>query len=466
MYDAGMFSEKATDTGFEALSPEQLEEELAEQAAHVDAGVCRLLELAGEFRRRGDWQLGETSFAHWLSWRCSLAPAQAREYARVAERLPELPLIRAAFGRGGLSYAKVRVLARVADAGCEGELLELAGFLTASQLERAVGAYRRVTTGEARKGQERESLSYRWDEDGSLCLRARLPAEDGALLLRALERARAALRERRRQTDAEAAEEPPEREESGAEEEDAPEEHAARSFEPTPPELRVSNLDALVAMADIALTSPPAQRSGGDRSQVVVHVDAGALAADSGGRCQLEEGPAISAETARRLACDASLVHIVEADGETLSVGNKTRTVPPALRRALQARDECCRFPGCENRRFLDAHHLQHWADGGKTSLDNLILLCRKHHRLLHEGGCTLEYDPDGDVRFRNRHGVVIAPVPRPPPSNREALRDQNRTKGLTIDNRTCRNGTGDRMDLSLTVDALSSSIGSHRERG
>ncbi|MDQ3875605.1 MAG: HNH endonuclease, partial [Actinomycetota bacterium] len=294
--------------------------------------------------------------------------------------------------------------------------------------------------------------------------------EDGALLLTALQRARDALRERRREEHAEAkgAEAQRKRAPQAAEEADAEAEaEAARReperFQPTPEQLRVTHLDALVAMDDVALARAPGERSGGERAQVVVHVDAGVLARDEGGRCELEEGPAIAPETARRIACDASLVTLREREGETLSLGRKTRSVSAALRRVLKERDGGCRFPGCQNTRFLDAHHLEHWAKGGETSLDNLILLCRPHHRHLHEDGCRLERLEDGSVRFRNRYGVVIPSVPRPPPSDREALREENRRRGLVIDADTCQPGIADPMDLSMAVDALDEIIGSSR---
>jgi hypothetical protein len=184
-----------------------------------------------------------------------------------------------------------------------------------------------------------------------------------------------------------------------------------------------------------------------------VHVDAAALEHDGEGGCALEDGPALAPETARRLACDASLVRIRERDGKALSVGRKQRTIPPALRRALQARDRGCRFPGCTNHRFVDAHHIQHWVHGGETSVANLLLLCRRHHRLLHEGGYSVEPSSDGLVRFRTPWGDPIPAAPRPPPGSSRRLLADNR--GLAIDTETAACGTGDRMDLALAVDAL-----------
>lgn len=167
----------------------------------------------------------------------------------------------------------------------------------------------------------------------------------------------------------------------------------------------------------------------------------------------LEEGPALAPETAQRLACDASIVEIMERDGEPLSVGRKTRTIPPAMRRALQARDRGCRFPGCENRRFVDAHHIRHWGQGGETKLDNLVLLCTRHHRFVHEAGYSVAALEDGHLEFRDAWGGLIAEAPRPPPGDAESLLDDNRC--LEIDAWRCASGDGDPMDLGLAVDAL-----------
>jgi hypothetical protein len=181
-----------------------------------------------------------------------------------------------------------------------------------------------------------------------------------------------------------------------------------------------------------------------------VHIDEAALTRDEGG-CELAEGPALAAETARRLACDASVVELRERDGQPLSVGRKTRSVPPALRRALARRDRGCRFPGCENRRFVDAHHIEHWARGGETCIDNLVLLCRTHHRLLHEGGYSLERLATGKLRFGYPWGEPIADSPRPPPGSVEGLLERN-GELLISEYYT---GAGDRMNLDLAVAAL-----------
>jgi HNH endonuclease len=126
-------------------------------------------------------------------------------------------------------------------------------------------------------------------------------------------------------------------------------------------------------------------------------------------------------------------------------VGRNTRTIPPALRRALNARDRGCRFPGCENRRFVDAHHIQHWAHGGDTTLTNLVLLCRRHHRFVHESG----YKVDDRMRFYDPWGQEIPLVRRPPPGSARMLRCES------IGPETCASGDGDPMDLVLAVDSL-----------
>jgi hypothetical protein len=354
-----------------------------------------------------------------------------------------------------LSYGKVSVLVGVAEPATEKEFLELAEVMTASQLARCVAAYRRVSAVEAADRQEQEFLHCFWSEDGWLSLRGRLAAEEGAVFLRALEAARDVLWERRRgeQADAEATT----AESAGAE--PSPD---ATSIPPFADAGGVSNTEALAVLAELALGRPDGDRSGGERYQVVVHVDADTLAADAEGRCGLDDGQPLAAETARRLACDASVVELREQeDGRPLSLGRKRRTVSPALRRALAARDRGCRFPGCRRTRFVDAHHVQHWARGGETNLENLMLLCRRHHRLLHERGYTLETAADGSAEFRNQHGIVIPNVPpRSPPSSSAAVRDLHRRQGVAIDADTCRNGMGDRMDLGLAVDAIVSIAG------
>lgn len=147
----------------------------------------------------------------------------------------------------------------------------------------------------------------------------------------------------------------------------------------------------------------------------------------------------------------------IERDGLPVSVGRTRRTVPPALRRLLEARDdETCCFPGCERRRHLQAHHRHHWAHGGETSLDNLVLLCFHHHRLVHEGGYTIESDDGGGLLFRNRHGLACTTLaPRPPPGSLDELLAEHNRLGLQIDARTNRNAGSYEFDLGCACDAV-----------
>jgi len=413
----------------ENLPLEHIEHELTELAAHIYAGTARWLALVAEFDRREGWgSWGCRSCAEWVSWQCGVAPRAAREHVRVARRLVELPLTREAFAAGALSYSKARAITRIAESESEGELLEVARHATAAQLERIVSAARRVTSAEARDAHEREFLAWSWEEDGSLSVRGRLPAEDGALFLRALEASREALwREGR----------------ADGEDEGTPEGGSAEPLAAAP-QPRVTPAEALVGMADRSLSAGARHRPAPARHQVVVHVDPRTLIDDAEGRSELEDGAPISPETARRLACDASLVTMLDdADGKALDVGRETRRIPPALARALRARDGNCRFPGCERTRVLDAHHIHHWAHGGETSDDNLLLLCRHHHRLVHEGGYSIVKRPDGSIRFLLPSGLPIG-LPRHAHGDRRHLTRRRAGPILT--------GTGERMDLELNV--------------
>jgi hypothetical protein len=196
-----------------------------------------------------------------------------------------------------------------------------------------------------------------------------------------------------------------------------------------------------------------------DRHQVVVHVDAETLRDQAPGRCHIEHGPALPVETVRRLTCDASLVRITEdEDGEPLDVGRKTRTIPPAIRRALRSRDAGCCFPGCTYQRYLDAHHIEHWADGGQTKLKNLVTLCRTHHRLVHEGGIRVEALQGGGFRFLRPDGRPFDILYReaPPHHDWHDIYESNAAHGIHIDaNTAATRWLGERMDYELGVSIL-----------
>ncbi|MBI2526347.1 MAG: HNH endonuclease, partial [Candidatus Rokubacteria bacterium] len=183
-----------------------------------------------------------------------------------------------------------------------------------------------------------------------------------------------------------------------------------------------------------------------------------------------EDGPHVPAEMPRRLACDASRVVMRHApDGRLVEIGARTRTIPPALRRALDHRDGGCRFPGC-GLPFGQGHHLRHWAQGGPTTLSNLALLCRRHHRAVHEEGYQVERQPDGALRFRRPDGRPLPEVPPPaavPADPVRALRARHEAQGLRLHARTaCPGWLGERVDVGWAIDVLhplaTGAVGSH----
>jgi len=216
--------------------------------------------------------------------------------------------------------------------------------------------------------------------------------------------------------------------------------------------------DALALVAEGYLKNRSESSHGADRFQVVLHVDAESFEQHSAGRCHLEEGPSLPIETVRRISCDAGIVPLLEDEqGEPLDVGRKTRSVPPAIRRALNARDAGCCFPGCTYRRFLDAHHIEHWADGGETKLSNLMTLCRWHHRLVHEGKIVIEKNPaNGAWRFLRPDGDEYCLVARGDETPEYEWRDLKRThtdRGIKIDRDTAvTRWRGERIDYDLGV--------------
>jgi 5-methylcytosine-specific restriction endonuclease McrA len=420
-----------------------LGDQIAELSAHLEAATARLLDLIREFDARGGWNSGFSSCAAWLSWRVGLDPGAARERVRVARALATLPLLAQALARGELSYAKVRALTRVATPETEARLLAVGRAGTADHVERIVRGWRRVDrqaeAQEARHQHTSRALHVRHEEDGMVVLRVRLEPEVGALVLRALAAAREALYQRTRGDEA-----------------------APRLADPAanPPTPAQQQADALALLAETALHHELDPGAPGERYQVVVHVDAPVLAdPDQPGQSVLEDGMRVSAETSRRLACDASRVVMRhDEDGRLLEVGARTRTIPPALRRALHHRDRHCRFPGCDGR-FTQGHHIRHWAQGGPTTLSNLALLCRRHHRAVHEEGYQVAREPDGALRFQRPDGRLLPDVPPPavvPAHPVETLRAQNHAQGLHLDARTaCPGWLGERLNLVYAIDVL-----------
>ena len=450
-----------------------LESQITELAGHLNAANHRLLTLIAEFDRRKGWAASVTqSCAHWLNWKCGIDLGAAREKVRVARALESLPRISAAMERGELSYSKVRAITRVADAATEELLLSIALHGTAYHVERTVRCFRRAQQAEELSREARQqatrALTCCHDEDGSLIVKASLPAEVGALFLKALDSAmEAAYQEQRVSAETPAA--PAQSARSAG---------AAATDSPTPgdqPTRSVRRADALARIAESFLAHGAQVLASGERHHLVVHVDAQTLREGCAGRCEHEDGPSLAVDTARRLGCDASVVTVVEDEnGEPLNVGRKTRTIPPAIRRALHARDkEGCRFPGCTNKHYVDGHHIQHWANGGETRLSNLVLLCRFHHRQVHEGGVAVQVLDDGALRFTVKDGRSLhSPVPgRRTDEYRRSYPDAGPDvargnwvqlvadvsgRGVTVTPETAvTRWRGERMDYGTAIDAL-----------
>ncbi len=430
------------------VARERLGDAIAELAARLHAATCELLILLHQFDQARGWHCGFLSCAHWLSWRTGMDLGAAREKVRVARALADLPRIRDAMARGELSYSKVRALTRVATPAQEPQLLDLARAASAAQVERLVRAWRRVDGLEARQLAERRHLHRQvtmWvDEDGMLVIRGRLPPGAGAVVQQALEAAADRLYR-------EAASPPAD----------------GVMAEVTAGQRRA---DALVLVAECALSADLDCGRAADRYQVVLHVDASTCASDPSPSVTetphavvalLDGAVHVSAETSSRIACDASVVVMRHgADGTVLDVGRKQRTPPAAIRRALTVRDAHCRFPGCTARR-CDAHHLQPWALGGRTALGGLVLLCRRHHTLVHEGGFSIHRATNDVITVVRPDGSTLeatAPVPRwaaydPRPLGPTESRLQ--AEGIQVGPETTRPRGSERLDVGWAIDVL-----------
>jgi len=418
-----------------------LEDQITELSGHINAATYRLLVLIHEYDDYQGWEgPGMKSCAHWLNWKCGISLGAAREKVRVAHAIADLPLISSAFRLGQISYSKVRAITRVADANNEEYLLMIARHGTASHVERLVRQYRRVERIEMLE-QETELRRHRkleWyvDDDGCWVFKGRFTAEQGAIISEAIKRASESIWEEQKSA-----------------QEDMP-------FDQEPiDEVSANWADALERVAEGFLGKAPGVVTGGDRCLITVHTRMDTLHEEGTGvKSDLESGACITAEATRRLACDCSMVEITQDhDGTMLSVGRKTRTIPPAIRRALTVRDGGCCFPGCTQRHHVDAHHIKHWADGGETKLENLVLLCRFHHSLVHEGGFGLQALANNQFEFSRPNSQVIEPAPKTRSrGNVFALTRENQKLGLEITHETAiPDWHGETMDDDLAIMGL-----------
>jgi hypothetical protein len=431
-----------------------LADNITELVAHLDAGTFQLLKLISEFDNNEGWSgPGIQSCAHWLNWKCGMSLGPARERVRVARALPGLPAISAAFRKGKVSYSKVRAMTRVATAENETALLQVALHGTASHVETQVRLYRKVKRIEALEEENQRhghrELNWHIDDDGYWVFKGRFTPEQGAMLQKALQAAGDQLFE---------------------EEQHVPEDISAEIADKipldktTPEPVSQQRADQLARVVEGFLAGTGRDRpvndlSGGDKYMVNIHTDMETLKQDgTGAESEIEDCDHVPAETSRRLSCDCSIVHWREdAQGNPLDIGRKTRSIPPSIRRALKRRDQGCRFPGCTCHRYVDAHHIHHWADGGKTSMDNLVLLCRTHHRLVHEAGYGVQFKAGEGAVFSMPNGKVIPQAPEMRSrGNVFAITSNNHKNGLKITPGTpIPQWHGEQMDHGVAVDML-----------
>ena len=391
-----------------ALSPDQVElealgEKIAVCASRIDAAEHAMLTLVREFDERLGWTLqGATSCAHWLTWRTGMSLSASRERVRTARALGRLPQTDAALKNGDLSYSKARAITRVATPQTERDFIDIAEQTTAAQMDRIARAHIQIhgpatepelgIPSEERLAARR--FCRRWTtEAGMTRIEIQLPPEEAQIVWEAITAATQ-----------DSVDTPAEASETSTEPNAAPDDSATpdasppcttnadatpatASYKKNPAFLENSRADAVLAIAEESLRRRTVT-SGSSYELLLVsspeRLENGAAAV--GGF--LIDGTPVSSAAARMIACDCGVVHDADLGHQQ---GRRTRKVGKALRRSLRLRDGGCAFPGCTAHRYVDAHHVEHWANGGPTTLNNLVLLCRQHHRMAHEGVIRVE---------------------------------------------------------------------------
>lgn len=454
----------------------RLGDEIAEAASLLAAGEHWLLTKLRQFDEEGWWNdQNAKSASHWLRWRLGMGKNTANEKLRVAHALARLPRTNDLFRRGVLSYSQVRAITRVATLENEATLISYARHATGSQLEKICSEVKRqLRLQEQPDLEDVLRVAFRTRDDGSEEMIVRARPEQAAVFQKAIE---LMLRcEREVPVDAESAPPPagagqpadvalpvasPPDEAfplpsldrgSASEEEERALEALLRGESEDPLEVapvrptnygrrnRADEVYALASICDQFIESQRPDKVIPGAYEVLVLVDLGTLSNTDGkvvDRCELMDGTKITPETARRLTCDCPVVPVLlKPDGAPIDVGRRTRAINAGLERALLVRDRTCTFPGCDNRLALDAHHIQHWAQGGETNLDNLTLLCRRCHTRVHEGGYTILVAKDGTRVFLDPDGRVVARsgLREVPGDVLELLRARSRAAGLAID--------------------------------
>lgn len=415
--------------------------QLCRVAAEAHAALAELTRLVADFDDAGHWHGdGIRSCSHWMTINTGVDVRTADELLRVGRALRELPRLRASFESGQLSLDKVRMMTRVATPADEEVWVEIACLASGAQLLRICNGYTRAARADspdsADEQQARRGLWAYWRDDGLLDVRALLPADDGAIVLAAIEATGKRLPVRDPSTEA--------------------------GLDPAYSTFSARRADALIALCAESATGTSANHAASaPLAQLVVHVDVGVLTEDdSQGRCHVEGGPGLTASVARRLGCDAEIVTVTERDGLPIDVGRARRTISGRLRRALEIRDRGCRFPGCGiPGRYTHGHHIRHWAHGGRTDLGNVISLCGFHHRRLHDGAFSIALTDRGAPRFLGRFGNGIGSPDDEQPLDARLVRKRRlrRSSAHGITGTTPVAGDhGGRFDLAYTVAVLS----------
>jgi hypothetical protein len=339
-------------------------QELARSGRAIEAESART--VAEIDRRRSFERDGHLSVTSWIESTIGVGWSEAAKEVRMARALEEMPAVREALAEGEVSSSAVGTLVAAREANpeefskSEEILVEAARSLPVRDLKRAVDHWKSAVEPEAELREERERFDRRVLRvsptfEGMVRVDANLDRETGQCLITAL----------RSVTDSWVR--------SGGEDDRTPGQRRA---------------DALGEICRGHLDRPDRPVVGGERPHLTVVMDLESLEGRAGRRCELDEAGRITGTAARRIACDASVARVITSGrSEPLDVGRRTPVVPASLRRAVVVRDRGCRFPSCDRPSgWCDAHHAVHWSDGGETKLSNLLLLCRGHHRMVHEG--------------------------------------------------------------------------------
>ena len=443
-----------------SLTNTQLSDLITTWSGRIAAGEARLLALIAEFDRREAWGgPGLLSCAHWLVWKTGLSPGAAREKVRVARALADLPLVSEALAQGRVSFSQARAVTRVATPQDQVRWVELCRHTCAAQLEKAVRGVARVRQQELAE-QDPELVRWRmrttssYDDAGNRRIVIVVPAQDAPVFDAALAQVQADLdRDRARQRPAP---------ETGCQDEDPTTQDSAP---PTPlpagaePPPRATLGDAVLELCRRTLDSVPSDRARRGRAQLTAQVD------PVSGWARLVDGELLPPTALTGVSSLAKVMRglpgrggpprlrpLSPADLARLDLGRTARLPNQALRDLLGTVDgERCRFPGCTRHRALHAHHVVHWADGGATDLSNLVLVCSRHHTLVHQQGFRLHLTPDRRLTVCTAEGVPVLHHPALPWSDPGGLDPDGDVSAETL----VPDRVESRMDLGYVVMVL-----------